>query len=98
MAGVQFWWFTSEPYGFGNRRCPDGEELSSVVQPGQRGAGRGSGGAEPEGSGVFRIRPARFGTAEQTNASTSASALQIVSAAGGSGEGERAAADRAGND
>ncbi|MEQ2201314.1 hypothetical protein XENOCAPTIV_010654 [Xenoophorus captivus] len=43
------------------------------------------------------IGPTRFGSAQQTDASSSASVVQIVSASGGSVESNRAAADCRGN-
>ncbi len=46
---------------------------------------------------MFRTGPARVGTAEQTNTPASASAVPVVSPAGGSGESYRAATSGAGD-
>lgn len=48
------------------------------------------------GSRVFGTGAARFGAAEQGHAPVSASTVTLVSAGGGAGEGDGAAADRAG--
>lgn len=87
----------SRPVRVRARRWPDCEELSSAVQQGRGRASGGSGGAEPRGPDVFGPGPARFGTAEQTDPPASASAIPVVSAAGGAGESHRAAANRTGN-
>lgn len=67
------------------------------MQQGRGGEGGCPGGAEPRGSGVFGTGAASLGTAKQANAAPSATAVQVVSAAGGPGQSRRAAADRAGN-